>query len=747
MNEEELKKRIIRVTVIVVISSILLCVSVFCTSKYIFKEAHKADDIQMEVEVKEYKSRIIKQLDKSAQILTTLSKAYEVSNILNSPDILKRSLEEANKENAFLTLAYIPIEGEGFLNVNNKETIENYTLDDCGEMAKDAIRKSFQGEIGISKMFDSEYHRTKMFIYSVPVYQNGEITGALAAGDTLEIFKDIVNGNTVMGGNGYVHIINVKGEFLLRSENTLVKDDISSIFDGPYMSEKTKKDARRALENGESYHGSFEYENNKCHFYMESIGFNGWYIFCANRMWSSAMSSGRLFLVIISGFVGILFVMLILLYAGYYKFRQSAGNLIRLAYYDQVTGAKNTSGFDEEFHKFLRKNQHYSVAALNIHNFKGVNDLFGKNSGNDVLCFLKQTIEKDLKEGEFFCRDSADLFYVLLLDYDEKIITERTRNIIQLVSSASASFGEYSYEISIYSGIAIDGDREKALVALQSIQNSHYTDIAFYTQALYEKIRSRIEIESYMHLALKNREYKLFLQPKNNLKTGQIMGAEALVRWKKADGTYRYPNEFIPLFTANGFCRDLDMYMVERVCEQIRSWIDAGIEPIPISVNQSKLLFTEMDYPSRLEQTVKHYGIPSSLITLEILEDIATDDLAHLNVQIELLHEKGFKVSMDDFGSGYSSLTMLYQLKIDELKLDRGFLKNVSEDNQKRRQIILHQIIQLANKLGISTVAEGIETTRDRDNMLSLSCDCGQGYLYDKPISAEEFSEKYMKRS
>ena len=745
MNEEELKKRIIRVTVIVVICSILLCVSVFCTSKYIFEEAHKADDVQMEVEVKEYKSRISKQLDKSAQILTTLSKAYEVGSILNNPEILKISLEEANKQNSFLTLAYIPVEGEGLLNVNDGETIESYTLDDCSEMAQEAIRKSFWGEIGISKMFDSPYHDTKIFIYSVPVYQSGKIVGALAAGDTLEIFKDIVDGNTVMGGNGYVHIINEKGEFLLRSENTLVKADMSSIFDGPYMSEKTKTDARLALENGESFHGNFEYEGKKCHFYMESMDFNGWYIFCANKMWSSALSSGRLFLVIIYGFIGILFVMLILLYGGYYKFRQSAGNLIRLAYYDQVTGAKNTAGFDEEFQNFLKKNQCYSVAALNIHNFKGINDLFGKKSGNDVLCFLKKTIEENLKEGEFFCRDSADLFYVLLLDYDEKIITDRTRDIIQLVSKTSAAFGEYSYEISIYSGIAIEGNRDKALVALQSIQNSHYTDIAFYTQTLYEKTRNKIEIESCMHLALQNREYKLFLQPKNDLKTGRIIGAEALVRWKKPDGTYRYPNEFIPLFAANGFCRDLDMYMVERVCEQIRSWIDAGIEPIPVSVNQSKLLFTEADYPSRLEQTVKRYKVPSSLITLEILEDVATDDLEHLNVQIKLLHEKGFKVSMDDFGSGYSSLTMLYQLKIDELKLDRGFLKPVSEENRKRRQIILHQIIQLAKKLGISTVAEGIETTRERDTMLALSCDFGQGYLYDKPVSAGEFSEKYMK--
>ena len=145
-----------------------------------------------------------------------------------------------------------------------------------------------------------------------------------------------------------------------------------------------------------------------------------------------------------------------------------------------------------------------------------------------------------------------------------------------------------------------------------------------------------------------------------------------------------------------------------------------------------------------MEQITKKYNVPPSLITLEILEGVATSDIDFLNQQIEALHQKGFKVSMDDFGSGYSSLNMLYQLKIDELKLDRGFLRKVSQDNNERRQIILEQIIRFAKKLGIATVAEGIETQEDKNNMEYLDCDYGQGYFYEKPINADEFSIKYM---
>ena len=248
-----------------------------------------------------------------------------------------------------------------------------------------------------------------------------------------------------------------------------------------------------------------------------------------------------------------------------------------------------------------------------------------------------------------------------------------------------------------------------------------------------------------MQTALENEEFKLFLQPKYDLKNNQLVGAEALVRWQKPDGTYRYPGEFIPLFEANGFCFKLDMYMVNMVCRQLRQWIDLGMDPIPISINQSKLLFFNRNYVNDLLQVVNSYQIPPSLITLEILEGVAMDSLEEINQRIEELHSKGFKVSMDDFGSGYSSLNMLYQLKIDELKLDRAFLQKVSNGDDKRRTIILEHIISIAKELGIYTVAEGIETEYDQETMRMLHCDYGQGYFYNKPICAKEFSALFVK--
>lgn len=553
----------------------------------------------------------------------------------------------------------------------------------------------------------------------------------------------IVDGNFVMSGHGYIHLLNKDGDVLVRSKNTIVKEEPLTVFDVPYLDDNTKKQVEKAIASQEPVYGSFFYEGEQCHFYIYPTKINGWNLFCADRMWGSAASFGRIIIMVGCVFFALLIIMLALMVYGYYRFRKNADLLLHFAYFDTVTGAKNTRRFDRDFQAFTKKHKAYSVVALNIHNFKGINDLFGKYYGDKVLCYLKKAIENHLNDEELFCRDSSDLFYLLLGEDNQTIIKERLDGIIRQVKQES-SHAEYSYEISLYAGVAVEGDREQALVALQGIRQKHHIDVAFYDEKLHEKIREKGKIETHMQPALQSHEFKLFLQPKNDLKNDEIIGAEALVRWQKPDGSYRYPNEFIPLFEENGFCVNLDMYMLERVCEQIRAWIDSGIEPIPISVNQSKLLFANGNYPEVLTQLVNRYQISPSLITLEILERTAVGDFEQIRSQIDVLRSKGFKVSMDDFGSGYSSLNMLYHLNIDELKLDRGFVQKTSYGDNGRRLIILEQIISFAKKLGISTVAEGIETQTDKDTMVKLSCDYGQGYFYGHPISAEEFSERYM---
>lgn len=236
----------------------------------------------------------------------------------------------------------------------------------------------------------------------------------------------------------------------------------------------------------------------------------------------------------------------------------------------------------------------------------------------------------------------------------------------------------------------------------------------------------------------------MYLQPKMDLQNHTISGAEALVRWIVDGKQTIFPDQFIPLFERNGFCIKLDFYMVEEACKQIRAWMDDGRSPIPISVNQTKLLLYEDDYVERLCAITRKYDVPNRYITLEILEGLALENPEKVAVCIDQLHSHGFSISMDDFGNGYASLTTLSQLQIDELKLDRSFLLQADQNTEHNRRKILEVVIEVAKRLHISTVAEGIETEAHEQLMREMHCNYGQGYFYSRPIPADEFTAKFL---
>ena len=235
----------------------------------------------------------------------------------------------------------------------------------------------------------------------------------------------IVDGNFVMSGHGYIHLLNKDGDVLVRSKNTIVKEEPLTVFDVPYLDDNTKKQVEKAIASQEPVYGSFFYEGEQCHFYIYPTKINGWNLFCADRMWGSAASFGRIIIMVGCVFFALLIIMLALMVYGYYRFRKNADLLLHFAYFDTVTGARNTLKFDHDLQEFTKKHKAYSVVALNIHNFKGINDLFGKYYGDKVLCYLKKAIENHLNDEELFCRDSSDLFYLLLGEDDQTIIKER----------------------------------------------------------------------------------------------------------------------------------------------------------------------------------------------------------------------------------------------------------------------------------------------------------------------------------
>lgn len=744
MNEKKLRARLRIITTITIVISLLLTFAGFGLFGYMLQSVHDAEHRQMQAESEEYRTRVLKQLDKTTQILTTLARAYEVSGIHNDPVRLQKSLGAVTSANDFVSILYMDRDGTGVMDTPGYGTWSGVTLADCSSSAATAIVQAMQGKNTISNMFDSRVYHEKLFAYAVPVYEGGQVVGVLAASDTLDIFKDIANGQTVMNTNRYIHVLNQNGDFLVRSGETLIPEQMDSVFDGPYLSDETKQNMRQALADGQSIFDEFVYDGEQCHFYLAPLGLNGWYLFCADRMWVSLQYSSRVLVTVGVMMVAMVIIFNALLYWGYWQLRRGQRNLVHIAYQDRLTDADNVLRFDLNAAELLKNGQPYSIAVLNVHHFQWINDFFGTGHGDAVLRYLKKLIQNMIREGELFCRDSADFFYLRLLDGDEASVAHRLQKLIDQAREDSLNYGDYSYDLSLYAGVAVNGDREQALLALQSIKNVHHVNIAFYNQSMHDEIRRKNTVESQMFAAIKNREFKLFLQPKFSLRTGQLTGAEALVRWQKPDGSYRFPGEFIPLFEANGFCLKLDMYMVEQVCIQLRFWLDSGITPIPISVNQSKRLFYDLNYPENLSRVLEQYDVPPSLVVLEILEGLASDDLDLLNHQIKILHAKGFRISMDDFGSGYSSLNLLYQLQIDEVKLDRGFLRNTTGEDRKRRQIILEHITGIAQQFGMTIVAEGVETQEDKTLVTDLNCDYGQGYFYEKPISTQDFNLRYM---
>lgn len=444
----------------------------------------------------------------------------------------------------------------------------------------------------------------------------------------------------------------------------------------------------------------------------------------------------------------------------YYRSKRTAhqallaeNRLTHLSMYDDMTGAYNESHFRKLLKDLCQKRTPRALVAFNIRGFKYINDTYSTKRADDMLCEIKCILDANLGEEEFFCRQSADLFYLVLREQESEYLMQRLANLFDVICAEAAERLD-GHPLSIYCGAVFlasspspysaSANMSFLMAALAYAKQSSCYPAYLYDDTLHQKEQLHYYIETHMQSALEHGEYQLFLQPKMNLHTGHMDEAEALVRWNSKDRGMIFPDQFIPFFEQNGFCVQLDLYMVEQVCKQLREWIDDGLAPIVISVNQTKSLFIKEDYIEQLLAITQKYQVPSRYITLEILEGLAFNNLDALNATIHKLNQAGFQVSMDDFGSGYSSLNTLGKLQINELKLDRLFLRDVVHDPTGSQSDVIAAICALAKKLGIKTVAEGVETSESEQIMRSMACDYGQGYYYSKPIPAREYREKFL---
>lgn len=754
MSEKQLMRRLRKITTVVVVISILLLLGGGIITSFLGRVQKDTMTTQMTSEAEEYRANVLRKIEADLQTLQTLASFFRFSNTISAidTDAFANGLYESNNHNSFIQMGYFTEEGVGIRVTINQEIEKDVPVEELPEDLQTIIEKAWQGESSVSRVYEDEIIGDKVFAYAIPVYEGNEITGVLAANDSIDAFEDILDDKTAMNGYGYVHMIGKEGKFLIRSKNKVVDKRVESIFDGNYITDGEKEKIREAIDRDESVFSEFRYQGTAYQIYLSPIGLNGWYLFCVDTMQGVNAPIYQMINVTRAVFVGVLCLSVFLLIYGYQMLRKNHKQLIELAYYDSLTGAYNTVRFMQEMKDALSGPEKYSVCVLNIHQFKFINEIFGRAQGDKLLCHISQVLKESVNPGEYFCRDTGDFFWMILKGQNEEAIRERLYEMMEKISRFSLS-QHHNYQIMIYCGVAVRRDDSSAemmmthaMFALQTAKGTDRNNVWFYDVELHKQETLQNYIESHMHQALKDKEFRMFLQPKMDMRTGKLGGAEALVRWIPKDGTIIYPNQFIPLFESNGFCSSLDMYMVENVCRKIREWIDAGITPVPISVNQSKILFYEEDYVENLCAVLERYRIPGDLITLEILEGLAAGNIDELNEKIDQLKEKGFRISMDDFGSGYSSFNTLGKLHIDELKMDRVFLSAITGKEDERQKIIMAQVVDLAKKLRISTVAEGVETKENEALIRALGCSYGQGYYYSRPVDEEEFDRKYMKK-
>ncbi|MDE6731517.1 MAG: EAL domain-containing protein [Oscillospiraceae bacterium] len=428
----------------------------------------------------------------------------------------------------------------------------------------------------------------------------------------------------------------------------------------------------------------------------------------------------------------------------------------RRAEVDPLTGGYTKRSFIAEAEKTIKRSgtKKWAMAVFDIDKFKFINDHLGYEEGNRMLERIHKTLGDHMEPDEPYARISDDIFACCVHGASDEDLSERLNEVFEEFDRRNSLFVSYPVVFSAgvcrleqctakYGSVDLNMAIDRCNIAKKTIKELHATATAFYDGAIRDKTLRERDLENVMPSALDDNEFLCFIQPKYGARTRKIEGGEALIRWKSSEFGFIYPDEFIPVSEKTGFVVELDFFILEEVCKAMRRWLDKGHTPVVISVNQSRLHMSHDDYIWRLREIVDKYAIPYEYIELEITETVFTDNAELLLKIMQKLHEIGFKLSIDDFGSGYSSLNMLKDMPADVVKIDREFF-NGTVNSDKGRAVIT-TVVDLAKKLKMHVISEGVETLDQVEFLDKINCDMIQGYYFARPMPINEFETLWFK--
>lgn len=460
----------------------------------------------------------------------------------------------------------------------------------------------------------------------------------------------------------------------------------------------------------------------------------------------------------ITGIVCLVLVIIILLVSYNLKNALRSNRRIQeLLYKDNLSGLYSLKGFSSKWDKSVAKTHKQDFALLygDICQFKIINDNFGFATGNQVLNACGTTLQNILTNGEFAGRISADHFAVLLKYDNWENLLKRMENFTKQLNIWRQEHSEIPYKIDFVFGACLI-DQESRTDIHQKLDFANYARryakdapnsslIVMYDEQMRNQTILAQQLEGGLDRAIRDNEFTVYYQPQVSMKDGSVIGSEALIRWNHPEKGFLMPGTFIPIFEKNGMIKKVDLWLFERVCQTMHQWNEKGWPLLPVSCNFSRLHFQQSDFPEQVCAIADRWHIPHHLLELEITESALLEESATIVNMLPRLKELGFKIAIDDFGSGYSSLGQLQQITAHILKLDRSFVRHGVTG--KREQIVVGNVIRMAGELGMTVICEGVETKDQSDILQSIDCKLAQGFYFYRPMKLEDYEPLILKNN
>ena len=724
---------------------ILGIVLVLVISTAIWSSAQISQDVSEEVQstlrdVASQNAQIVRQeITENFNLLYSLADEISTSPSISNVNAISAQLGSFVNTYRLKRIGFISPDGQVV-------TTDGYVQD---LSSREFFREGMQGLPGISDTLQDRIGSPEPInVFSIPVYnQSHAIIGVLFATYRNQYFQEVLSVQS-FNNQGFSCLLNQDGELIASSSNAPAPmQKVSLISD--YLSldsrnDKSYRDLCSLLKGTVSGSGSFYGDDQQYYYYAVALD-----NLRSDRQWFALtivpdqVLAARSTPVLLQ--VRLLILLIILIAAGgtfayVHSIRTRRRQLFRLAYEDPLTHGDNFACFKEKMMHHDGDRGFY--VALDLQDFKIINNTCGVAKGDETLVEVWKIIQSNVHLGEFSAHINADRFILFLRDKDRRTLEPRLQCLCQDLSDLSTKLNIPRvfplcgvYETTDHR--AVEQNYGKAVQAKHLVKGKRTAHYAFYDELDIQQLSDDRLMEDAFEDALKNGEFQLWYQPKVNPVKGNILGAEALIRWKRPDGTMLSPGKFIPLFEKNGNITTLDEYVFRTVCAQQQKWLQAGATLHPISVNISRVSLYYSNVVDKYREILNSFELDPKYVPLEITES-ATINNSDISSLIEQFHEAGFTLLLDDFGSGYSSLSSLNVMHFDTIKLDKSLIDYIGDENGEK---LLLYITQLLQSFGMTITAEGVETSAQVEFLKNLHCDDIQGYFFSKPLSLNEFEE------